>query len=280
MTHEDAGPEIDRGDLRQLLLDSLAAGTVRWNSKVKDVHPEADGRWRIEFEGQESVSADLVVGADGLGSRVRHRLTQVRPRYVGMTRLAAYIRKQLWRGSELADVLGEGSVMYVGGDKTIFVQRCNRDVILLYYTLWVAEKWPQPEGFSLKDTEKVLGTVKAAYADWSPAVIDMLTQIDGNFHCWPISVMPPDAEWETVPGLSLIGDASHVMPSFTGKGVNLALLDALELTERLTADPTATITDAVKAFERRMQERTKKETGQCLEVGKQIYGIDIDFSKS
>ncbi len=41
-THEDPGPEIDRRDLRQLLLDSLAPDTVAWGHVVQDVHREAD----------------------------------------------------------------------------------------------------------------------------------------------------------------------------------------------------------------------------------------------
>jgi len=278
-THEDAGPEIDRGDLRRLLLDSLAPGTVAWGHLVKDVHPEADGRWRLEFDEQSAVTADLVIGADGVGSRVRPQLTTVRPRSVGMTMLAAVIRKELWRGTELSDLLGEGSVMFADHDQTIFVQRCNRDLILLYYSMVVAPDWPKSAGFSLDDTQAVLDAVTAAYRAWPPELITMLTQVDGKFHCWPLSVLPPDYSWETRPGLAMVGDASHAMPPFTGKGVNLALLDALELADGLVADPAAEVTAAVKACEARMQERTRKETSECLEVGKNIYGIEIDFSK-
>lgn len=278
-THEDAGPEIDRGDLRQLLLDSLAPGTVAWGHLVKDVYPEADGRWRLEFAEQEPVIADLVVGADGGGSRVRHRLTPVRPRYIGMTMLAVNIRKDLWRGSEIAEVIGEGSVMFAGGGNTIFVQRCSHDVILLYYSMKVAEDWPKSQGFTLDDSQSVLEVIATAYRDWSTKVMAMLTQVENKFQRWPLSVMPPDHRWETQPGLTMIGDSSHAMPPFTGKGVNLALLDALELSDALTADPAAAVTVAVEAFERSMQNRTRKETGECLEVGRNIYEIDLDLSR-
>lgn len=278
-THEDPGPEIDRGDLRQLLLDSLSPGTVAWGHHVNDVRPEANGRWRLEIADQAPVIADLVIGAEGAGSKVRQRLTSVRPRYTGITMLAANIRRDLWRGSELAELLGEGSVMFAGGEKTIFVQRCSQDLILLYFSMAVAEDWPKAQGFKLGDNEAVLAAIAESYGDWSPKLIATLTQVEGAFQRWPISVMPPDYRWETRPGLTMVGDASHVMPPFTGKGVNLALLDALELADALTADPAAAVSAAVEAFEHRMQDRTRKEIGECLEVGRNMYGMDIDFGQ-
>ena len=85
--------------------------------------------------------------------------------------------------------------------------------------------------------------------------------------------------WETKPGLALVGDSSHAMPPFTGKGVNLALLDSLELADALVADPAAEIAAAVHGCEERMQARTRAETGACLEVGRSHYGIEVDFGK-
>ncbi len=107
-THEDAGPEIDRADLRQLLLESVAPDTVAWGYAIAAVHHRNDGRWKIECADQPPFVADLVVGADGKGSRVRNRLTPARPSYTGHTIVATTIRKDLWRGSAISDVLGEG----------------------------------------------------------------------------------------------------------------------------------------------------------------------------
>ena len=95
---------------------------------------------------------------------------------------------------------------------------------------------------------------------------------------WPNSVMPPDCRWATQQGLTMLGDASHVMPPYTGKGVNLAMLDALELADALTNAPGGDVTASVAAFEARMQERTSQETGACLAIGQQMYGFDLDFS--
>ena len=276
-THEDAGPEIDRKDLRQLLIDSLAPGTVAWDHAVEAVHSEADGRWRLEFKDQAPVVADFVVGADGIGSKVRSCLTTVQPVYTGVNMIAANIRKELWRGSKIDEVLGEGSVMFAGGGKTVFVQRCNHDLILLYFTLKVAADWPKSAGVSLDDKEAVLATVSEAYRDWSPELIAMLMQVQDTFHMWPNSVMPQDYTWETQPGLTMLGDASHVMPPYTGRGVNLAMLDALELADALAAGSRGDVTAAVKAFEAGMQQRTRRETGACLAIGRQMYGFDLDF---
>ena len=277
-THEDPGPEIDRKDLRQLLLDSLAPDTVAWGHVVQEVHREADERWRLDIRGQAPVIADFVVGADGIGSKVRHRLTSVQPVYTGVNMIAANIREDLWRDSEIDKILGEGSVMFAGGRKTVFVQRCNHDLILLYISMHVAESWPKSAGFTLDDKPAMMAAIGEAYSDWSPQLMSMLTQVQDNFHIWPNSVLPPEYRWETQLGLTMLGDASHVMPPYTGKGVNLAMLDALELADALTDAPGRDVTAAVAAFEARMQKRTSRETGACLVIGRQMYGFDLDFS--
>ena len=276
-THEDAGPEIDRGDLRQLLLDSLAPGTIAWGHQVTRVQPSDGGRWKVEFADRAPVIADFVVGADGVRSRVRHQLTPVQPAYTGISMVAANIREDLWRGSPLDALLGEGSVMFADGKRTIFVQRCSHDLILLYYSLNVAENWPASDGFTLDNTQQVMDEVKTTYRDWSPEVMEMLTQVKDKFQLWPLSVMPPDYSWQTQAGLTMIGDSSHAMPPFTGKGVNLALLDALELARALTENPNASLADAIHKFEKGMQARTKKEISACLAVGESMYAMTLDL---
>lgn len=277
-THEDAGPEIDRADLRQLLLNALRPETVAWDHFVYDVHLEVDGRWRLEIQDRAPVVADLVVGADGIGSKVRHRLTTVRPHYAGVTMIAANIQKELWRDSDIDRILGEGSVMFAGDQKTVLVQRCNHELVLLYYSMRVPADWPKIADFGLDDKVAVMDAVNEAYREWSPELMKMLTQVQDEFRLWPCNVMPPDYRWDSRPGLTMIGDASHVMPPFTGKGVNLAMLDAFELAHALTDGSVPDITVAIEEFEARMQERTSNEIGACLEIGRQMYGIEMDFS--
>ena len=276
-THENAGPEIDRSDLRTMLVDALPDGMVAWGRRVTAVTQTDNGRWQLDMAGHAPVIADLVIGADGIGSRVRAALTDVKPIYTGITMVAAYIRPELWRGSQLSDVLGEGSVMFAGGDKTIFVQRCNHDVILLYYSMAVPQSWPQSASLDTRDADAMLAAVRDTYRDWSPELLDMLTQVQDSFHLWPTSVMPPDYRWTSRAGLTMLGDASHVMPPFTGKGVNLALLDALELADALSGYPERHLDSAVASFENVMQLRTGNEIRACLQVGRYAYGIDLGF---
>ena len=136
---------------------------------------------------------------------------------------------------------------------------------------------PEIDRADLRRLLPVLGVVRDAFGDWSPRVMDMLTDVQDGFHLWPTSVIPPDARWPTRSGLTMLGDAAHAMPPFTGKGVNLALLDALELADGLTADPGRDVAEAVGAFEAGMQARTSQESRACLAVGRQAYGIDLDF---
>ena len=274
---EDAGPEIDRADLRRLLLDYVAPGSIAWDHAVTDVVAEPDGRWRLEFRDQAPVTADLVVGADGVHSRVRRRLTDVRPRYFGVTMVAAVLRHDLWRGSALDAQLGEGSMLVVGDGRTIWVQRCDHDLVRFYFSMNVDEHWPASEDLALRDTGAVLDAVAAAYRGWSPEVMAMFTEIEDGFERWPLFVLPADHRWATRRGATILGDAAHAMPPFTGRGVNLALLDALELADALT-EPDADLVTAVQAFEERMQERTRAETGECLDRGREIYRTEIDFS--
>lgn len=78
-------PEIDRGQLRDLLLASLTPGTVRWGHKLERAEPLGDGRHRLHFTHGHSTETDLVVGADGAWSRVRRVLTDAVPLCTGVT---------------------------------------------------------------------------------------------------------------------------------------------------------------------------------------------------
>jgi len=81
---EESTPEIDRGALRDLLLSSLDEGTVIWGSPPCAILPEAN-RHRLVFERRQAELFDLVIGADGLRSKVRPLITPIKPFYSGVT---------------------------------------------------------------------------------------------------------------------------------------------------------------------------------------------------
>ncbi|MGY5138496.1 FAD-dependent oxidoreductase, partial [Streptomyces nigrescens] len=94
--HDQAGeddlsrPEIDRGQLRALLLDSLTPGTVRWGHSVRAVTPLPHGTARLHHHNHTTDDFDLVIGADGAWSRVRPALSDAQPSYAGVTLVEAH----------------------------------------------------------------------------------------------------------------------------------------------------------------------------------------------
>jgi len=75
-------PEINRNDLRKILLDSLTGDTVYWYSKCTGLEA-CDGKWLLHFENKPDATADLVIGANGGMSKVRNYVTDTETEETG-----------------------------------------------------------------------------------------------------------------------------------------------------------------------------------------------------
>jgi 2-polyprenyl-6-methoxyphenol hydroxylase-like FAD-dependent oxidoreductase len=120
------------------------------------------------------------------------------------------------------------------------------------------EDWAKPENcgfdpYNLKETTDALLSTK--YKDWDPRLKQALELADGR--CTPRSLymLPIGTKWEHKQGLTLIGDAAHLMTPYAGEGVNQALDDAMHLAKAINGAANkddAALDKAIKAFEKDM----------------------------
>ncbi|MEV1025670.1 NAD(P)/FAD-dependent oxidoreductase [Streptomyces sp. NPDC050264] len=256
-------PEIDRGQLRGLLLDSLLPGTVDWGHALEYVSGPAEGPRRLHFTDGTTVEADLVIGADGARSRVRPAVSPAVPEYSGVSFLEAWFDDVDDRHAEIAGLVGRGGAHVADGERAMFAQRNGGDHIRVYLIQRVPADWIRASGLTPQDTEGIRSLLLDRYAGWSPRLLRILTDNDGPYVDRPILALPVPHTWEHSPTVTLLGDAAHLMPPL-GVGVNLAMLDAADLAAALR-DAT-TVEDAVRVYEKTMLPRSA-EMARLLEGG-------------
>ncbi|MGW3368457.1 FAD-dependent oxidoreductase [Streptosporangium canum] len=256
-------PEIDRGQLRDLLLNSLEPGTVQWDHAVEQVSGPAEGPRRVHFLDGTTVETDLVIGADGAFSRVRPALSPAAPRYTGVSFLEAWFQDVENAHPDLAALVGQGGATAADGDRALFAQRNSGDHIRVYIIQRLPADWITASGLNAADTAGIRVRLLDAFSGWSPPMLKMITSNDGPYVDRPLFALPVPHTWDPTPTMTLLGDAAHLMPPL-GVGVNLAMLDACELALALAGS--TTVGDAVATYEKTMLPRAT-DTARNLENG-------------
>ncbi|QYN22522.1 NAD(P)/FAD-dependent oxidoreductase [Amycolatopsis sp. DSM 110486] len=247
-------PEVQRGELRQLLLDSLPAGTVRWGHKVLEARTREDGRHEATFTDGSVVVSDLLVGADGAWSRVRPLLSSAVPVYSGTAMVETYLYEADTRHPATAKAVGGGSMGAIGQDKGIMAHRESGDTIHTYVSLTRPLDWFAAVDFT--DPAGAAAHVAQEFTGWAPELTALITDGDTPPVLRPHYVLPLEHCWDRVPGVTLIGDAAHLMPP-NGEGANLAMLDAAELAQALAAHP-GDVEAALSEYEQAMFPRSAR----------------------
>ncbi|MFD4900652.1 FAD-dependent oxidoreductase [Streptomyces sp. NPDC058411] len=267
---ETARPEIDRGQLRDLLVASLAPGTVRWGSALVSVDGPADGPRTLTFTDGTAAETDLVIGADGAFSRVRAAVSAAVPQYTGVSFLEAWFDAMETAHPELSELVGQGSAHAGDGERGLFAQRNSGGHMRVYLMRRVPVDWIAANGLRPGDTEGIRAHLLEAYAGWSPQMLRMITDNDGPYVDRPLFALPVPHTWEHTPGVTLLGDAAHLMPPL-GVGVNLAMLDACELA--LALADASTVDDAVRGYEKTMLPRSAELARQLEGGAEHLLGV-------
>ncbi|NUH36570.1 FAD-dependent monooxygenase [Streptomyces samsunensis] len=246
-------PEVQRGELRQMLLDSLPAGTVRWGHKVSGVRGLGDGRHEVTFADDSTVVTSLLVGADGAWSRVRPVLSAASPVYAGTSFVETYLFDADTRHPAAAKAVGGGS-MFAGdqGKRQIGAQREKGGTLHVYAMLSEPLDWFG--GIDFADPAAAAAQIAQAFDGWAPELTALIIDSDTAPVLRPLYTLPAGHRWDRVPGVTLVGDAAHLIPP-NGEGANLAMLDGAELGEALVTHP-GDIETALSAYEQAMFPRS------------------------
>ncbi|TDO20820.1 FAD-dependent oxidoreductase [Pedobacter duraquae] len=259
---EQFRPEIDRGVLRDLLIDALLPGTVVWDSQFVEM-AEHNNRWSIKFKNGSIATADLVIGAEGYRSKIRSYVTDIEAVYSGATIIQGDIDNPEQDCAEMYALVNNANLIGMGIGKTIAVQpRANRGLTFYAASLY-PENWVSTSGIDFGNADDVYNYLIKYYRGWNPLFFTLFKACK-QFIPRPLDYFPLDQKWETKRNLTLIGDAAHLMPP-SGEGVNTAMLDALDLSICLTNGEYADLPTAMSAFEQQMLARATTLGAEALD---------------
>jgi 2-polyprenyl-6-methoxyphenol hydroxylase-like FAD-dependent oxidoreductase len=263
-------PEIDRGPLQQILLDSLLPGTVVWDSQFVSMSQQ-NSVWKIEFKNGTQAFADIVIGADGANSKVRPYITPIKPFFVGLTAIEGAVYHSEKASPKIHALLNGGKIFAMDDEKTLIVSSKGDGSLVFYPGFKTDENWSRNCGIDFADKAQVLNWFKTEYAGWGSIWGELFENASTRFVPRPQYCMPLDQTWEALPNLTLLGDAAHLMPPYAGEGVNMAMLDALELSQFLTGDDFADTLSAIAFFEDKMRKRAATAAHDSISSAMELH---------
>lgn len=268
--NENFRPEIDRYPLRNILLESLQPETVVWDSHFMSMKAQNEG-WLLQFRNGLSAYADIVIAADGANSKIRPYLTDIKAFYTGITMLEGNVPNPEKAAPHIFALLNGGKLMAFGNTKNVLMGLKGTGELTYYVSFKTEENWAVNSALDFSDKTQLLAWFKKAYAEWSPIWYELFENAATPFIPRPIYCIPLDQTWKALPNVTMLGDAAHVMPPFAGEGANMAMLDALELSEYLTSDQYVTLQEAISVYEITMRKRAARAAQQSLENGERMY---------
>ncbi|OXM42983.1 FAD-dependent oxidoreductase [Amycolatopsis alba] len=271
-TPEDAPllrPEVDRADLRDLLLDSLPEDTVRWGRAYESAENGV-----VSFADGSSAAYDLLVGADGANSRVRALLTDARPAHLGQNYVEIGIPDIDRTHPDLAAMVGRGTYWVLGDGLALAAQRNGDGRVRIGVSFHnTPEDWFETSGIPFDDPAAARARLIELLPGWDARILALIEACDDTVVPRSVSTLPIGLTWPSAPDVTLLGDAAHLMPP-TGEGANMALLDGARLGLDLAARPDDFPAAAVKDYEREMFERTGAAARMSERVQKLLTAPD------
>jgi salicylate hydroxylase len=260
---------IDRATFRAILSSGLD-GVVRYETPVAGFSAGADGVGLRLADGRE-VFADVLVGADGVGSPVRRQLmpeVRIVPAPVGA--LGLFGRSPLSDEiiASLPEILSAAFVI-ARDDRGVMLslgqcvpRRPGPEVAPGYMMLsggvLPGTVVPAPSEWTAQTPDEMHRAMRAGVAEWHPAIRGLVDRIEpGTLFSHPFRRLDPTPPWRAS-RVTLVGDAIHAMLPTLGKGANMAMRNAAVLRDQLVAAARGErpLLDAIGAYEQDMRDAT------------------------
>jgi 2-polyprenyl-6-methoxyphenol hydroxylase-like FAD-dependent oxidoreductase len=209
-------PEIDRPKLREILYHSLAEGTVIWKHKLV----RADEDLKMHFsDGSVESGFDLIVGADGAWSKVRPSLTDEQPFYSGIGGHAFRIPDAEKTQPELYKLVNRGSLFSTSDAKSITAQYMGEGSINIATWGVRPKDWQKTCSYDVHDAAATKEACKKEYADWDSRLVAFTQVAEDSVVPRDLFMLPVGIRWDHVKGMTVVGDAAHLMVRIRGLDV-------------------------------------------------------------
>ncbi|QHE85494.1 FAD-dependent monooxygenase [Hydrogenophaga sp. BPS33] len=242
---------IHRADIINALAENFPLENIQFDKRVKTLTQD-DAGVNVQFEDGSEGRFDVVVGADGIHSRVRTALFgEERPRFTGVVSFRSVVPTA--RVRHVPEI--EAFTKWWGPNphSQIVTFPLNQGKETFVFATTGQESWTEESWTSEGDVDELRGFYKDFHAD-ARALLDACdTTLKSALY-----ERDPLPQW-SVGTVTLLGDASHPMLPFMAQGAGMAIEDAVVLGRALAGvSDRAQAVQALRRYEKTRQERTAK----------------------
>ena len=211
-----------------------------------------------------------MIGGDGCWSRVRKELTDELPHYAGIAGLSFQISSPEERCPDLHTLVDRGSLFAFAECRGVMAQQLGSGSLNVAFWAVKPESWIKTFDGASANIEVMKQACLAELDGWDAQLRRFIEMSDTNAVTRNLYMLPVGNSWTDRPGITLLGDAAHVMTPFAGEGVNLAMTDAMKLAKAIENAAKVGTTEAlnceVKAYEEDMFRRAKSIQQQTYDM--------------